>query len=678
MFDMDSNNGASQFRLDDGSGLRVVDAAFQGESKFDWPLFDGFDSIRILTYSAGISAIVRLLDRHDFKVFECVFGCEATLRNLKEVLAYQQIAIGDTRAAIKNLPDARHALVLRRVSEGQARFRVLRKSIAHAKLYLLENSIEGRYRIIVGSANLSETAFGGKQSETLVKFDDDPDAWEHYVRQYEEIRNNASDEIELPSQKIVRAEIRLDEVPALNPNDPTTLVIDTPKSDEVVHIPVVERIESLVAGIPSQVSAVIPVARKGRQSLTPQARKAIHREVSRVRIVHSANDVNTRHFSLDRDSQAASLSGEPYSLVADLARLRADARLLIDYFSNYQGTFEGDVPQLQRDYFMLWSWLYFSPFMCEARSQAISGGDVFRYPSFAIVYGKSNCGKSSLVDTLVTSMFGRVYSVDKGEFVRTKLLALQRNYKRLPVVFDDIGAKALNTHGNDFIKNENPPPVPEHPCFILSMNKEQKGVPDEIVKRSMMIYTTTALPVHKEELRNKLHIRIQAMRRELGCELYRAYLRDAIRRLATDGMPEDWLEFSSTLICDLIIPHLDGEQAPDWLRPARWSEYAAKRYDRVRNQLLHLLRPSERINSESSAPVGWTLEDDKVIVIEQTDTFGRRPFDWDNVPSTLIDENASVGGRTVLNLHSLEEFLEVRLSRRNGGIRDMLLKIVGR
>ena len=177
------------FDIDDGTGLRVARARFESESKFSWSLFDGYDRIRILTYSAGVSAIVRLLDRHGFSDFECVFGCESTLRSLRDIMAFQRIAIGDTRAAIKNLPDERHVLILSRVREGQARFRVLRKQIAHAKLYLLEDTETGRTRALIGSANLSETAFGGRQSETLVCFDDDDSAWGHYLGMYEAIRD---------------------------------------------------------------------------------------------------------------------------------------------------------------------------------------------------------------------------------------------------------------------------------------------------------------------------------------------------------------------------------------------------------------------------------------------------------------------------------------------------------
>ena len=135
------------FDFDDGGGLRVAQVRFESESKFSWSLFDGYDRIRILTYSAGVGAIVRLLERHGFSDFECVFGCESTLRTLKDIMAFQQVAIGDTRAAIKNLSDERHAFILSRVREGQARFWVLRKQIAHAKLYLLENTDTGSTRV---------------------------------------------------------------------------------------------------------------------------------------------------------------------------------------------------------------------------------------------------------------------------------------------------------------------------------------------------------------------------------------------------------------------------------------------------------------------------------------------------------------------------------------------------
>ena len=649
--------------LDDGAGLRVASARFLGERKFDWDLFRGYDSIRVLTYSASIPAVVKMLDDFDFAEFECVFGCEDTLRDIRDVLAFQQVAVGDTRAAIMGLRDERHAYILGKVRAGQARFRVLRKYVAHAKVYLLENTQSGGTRVIIGSANLSERAFSGRQPETLVTFDDDPEAWRHYARMYQDIRDSASDEIPLPPERITNAEIQIEEIPAIS-DRASTLVIEQPPADEMqVTVPVqIERIEKIKAAVYPHIAAVIPSFRGGKQSITPQ----VKREISRIRMVKSSEDADHRYLSINRAEGTASLSGEPFPLVWDDEQVRADAGMLTDYFSNYEGAFESDVPRLQRDYFILWSWLYFSPMMCDMRSLAlIRDEDIIRYPSFAIVFGKSNCGKTSLIDTLLTSMFGRSTPVDKSGFTAARLRGLQQGYKRYPVFFDDIGRTAFRNHGRDIIKDELLPPVAEHPGFVLSMNDEPKAFPDEIVKRSLMIYTTTALPPHNEALRQRLQGRIQEIRRGITGHLYRRYLTEVMERLGQDRLPDDWLALSSCVLSGILAGSVD-RPAPHWCREMSWLDYAEKRYDRVKARLNDLLRESARAKSEGEIPNGWALDDDRVIVWEQRDAFGRRGFDWEDVPSTLVDEDASSGGRTVLFRVSLEEFLdrEPRPSRR--------------
>src|SRR3989337_2012965 len=84
--------------LDDGAGLRVVNAKFLGEQKFDWDLFDGYDSLRVLTYSASVKAIIRMLDKYSFNSFDCIFGFESVLRDIKDILSFQKVVVGDTRA----------------------------------------------------------------------------------------------------------------------------------------------------------------------------------------------------------------------------------------------------------------------------------------------------------------------------------------------------------------------------------------------------------------------------------------------------------------------------------------------------------------------------------------------------------------------------------------------------
>ena len=223
-------------------------------------------------------------------------------------------------------------------------------------------------------------------------------------------------------------------------------------------------------------------------------------------------------------------------------------------------------------------------------------------------------------------------------------------------MFDDIGRSAFNRHGRDMIKDEMLLPVTEYPGFILSMNAEPQSFPDEVVKRSMMIYTTTALPPHDEELRQRLQSSVQEMRRGLTGNLYRRYLTEIMDRLADERLPEDWLALSSGVLSS-IISDATGGTPPHWCQPVTWFDYAEKRYDRVKARLDNLLRGSAQAKGEGDLLSGWMIEGDTVVVWEQRDAFGRREFDWEDVPSTLIDDEASGGGRTVLHRASVEQFL---------------------
>ena len=476
---------------------------------------------------------------------------------------------------------------------------------------------------------------------------------------YEAIRDSASDEIKLPEDRITKAEIEIPDTPVLS-DISGTLIIEAPKPAEShTTMPVqIQRVEKVAAVLAPRLSAAAPAISNGIQRITPK----VKREISRIKLVKSAEEADNRYFSIERTNRTASLSGGPFPLEWDPRLVERDAKLILEYFQSYEGAFEGDVSRLQRDYFILASWLYFSPFICDMRSLALlQDSDVIRYPSFAIVFGKSNCGKTTLVDTLMTSMFGIAHTLDKRSFTTSQLRGLQYGYKRFPVVFDDIGRNAFNRHGRDMIKNELHPDTEEHPGFILSMNAEPQSFPDEIVKRSLMIYTTTALPAHNEELRQKLQGRIQEMRRALTGHLYRRYLTEVMALFDKDRLPPDWLALSSGVISAILAESITGTP-PKWLNSVTWLSYAEKRYDRVKARLKNLLRKSAYAKGEGETPNGWTADGDRIIVWEPRDAFGRRGFDWDDVPSTLIDEDASSGGRTVLNRKSLEEFLGTRLS----------------
>ena len=653
-----------QDRLDFGDahsvaerGLKVVTAKFNGVEPFSWDIFDGFDRMRALTYSVSAQMIVRMLDRYSFELFECVFGYEGGLRRFADVIAFQQFLINQVRDCTLQLEDKRQRFILERVHDGRARFYVVKDNIAHAKLYLLEADEPRRRRVIVGSANLSERAFGGKQPETLIIFDDDIEAWEHYSREYDAVKETASDHIDMPVD-LREAEIAFTDTPVLQ--DPGPTVFQAPAVEGMTLPQVLHKVEDLAVPIDQIVSPQIS-RENGRYVVTP----SVKAEIKRMRWQkgqHQSDETRPTSLTIHLESRHVSLSGVHVPLETDRDGLQRSSEAIVEYFNNYELGFVGDVPRLQRDYFTFMSWLYISPFICDLRTRAVvRGGNIFHHPSFAIIYGKSNCGKTSLVDTLITSMFGHPSTVEKDSFTRRTLRGLQQNYKRFPVVFDDITRRRFTDHGLDIVKDENLPPVKEHPCFVISMNAEPQSFQDEVVKRCLMIYTNTSIPTHKHSLADRLHASVEDIRNKLTTDLYRRYLAVTMERLDNTREPVDILRMSSEIICGLLNENVSG-QLPDWCQPVSWNQYADRRYERPARRLAALLSPENYRKKVADGEKGWTLQAENVVVWDKADAFGRTSIKGE-IPDFLYDDTSSVGDTFVLWREQTEEFLGKNIAR---------------
>ena len=258
----------------------------------------------------------------------------------------------------------------------------------------------------------------------------------------------------------------------------------------------------------------------------------------------------------------------------------------------------GDVPRMQRDYFTFMCWFYFSPWMCDLRNAALRANTFsFDRPMFAIVYGESNCGKSSLIETLMTSMFDYPRIVETPYFTRRNLRALQAAYQRFPVVFDDIHDDRFRRHAPEVIKDEHIP-YAEYPCIALSMNADARNFQPEIVKRSLMIWTTTSLPGDAITSIRQLRRSVTGITNRMSTALYRRYLAET--RELLDGMDEqdiqdaDVLEVSSSVLCRLFEEHLPpGAKLPEWCAPMTLYQHQNRAFEQPRSVLEGLIHPDK-------------------------------------------------------------------------------------
>ena len=267
--------------LDDGTGLRVAQSRFVGDQRFTWQLFAGFTSCRILTYSVDLRTVNRLIVDFDFEEIECIIGTTATINRIEKVLAAQHAAMHSAKVLIDDLSKTEES-VIEALLEGRLAFRVLRKQVSHSKLYLLDGGGDPQRRVVMGSANFSEQAFGGWQQETIASYDDDPGAWEHFGAKYREVRDQASQAIDPKLLAERNRPIEVEDAPLLGDEEAHTVlaVADdaSPSSGRDDHA-AIERHAKIIR---TRIGSHVPPARRGEHILS-RADKRNLREALRFR-----------------------------------------------------------------------------------------------------------------------------------------------------------------------------------------------------------------------------------------------------------------------------------------------------------------------------------------------------------------------------------------------------------
>lgn len=167
LFEMEEQD-QEQIRINRSGALDIVKMEFSGAESLSWQeLFSGYDSLHAITYSSGISFVYRLLDL--FTDAEIIFGCDEVISySLQEIMAYQYKTIERMRETAGRMK----LDLISRIEAETLRFYVARSVLSHEKIYLL-SAKDGRKRVIMGSANLSFSAFGGKQRENICYLDGD-------------------------------------------------------------------------------------------------------------------------------------------------------------------------------------------------------------------------------------------------------------------------------------------------------------------------------------------------------------------------------------------------------------------------------------------------------------------------------------------------------------------------
>ena len=558
--------------------LDMVKLDYVGSEAMTWKeLFSGFDRIKAITFSSGINFVYRLLDL--FKEAEIIFGCEEVMSyTMQEIMAYQVKLI----ERIRESESASKDKMIFRVENGDVRLFVARKRLSHEKLYLLDGD-DGRKRVILGSANMSFNAFGGRQRETIC-YIDSADAYDRFLEVFEDLKSESVDSITKKAIDIADACDNLDALPIAETVRTQKAVIIEPVKDMAAEIRYVLDTRDLAKRIAPSITVSKEEKKTGKILISPEIIQKVRRQIVHEHEHEKELRNESPQLIVDAEHCEVSLNGTKLDLRPSSEDVKSDVGLFVQYMNGYE-RFHGDSQGMQNRYYEFANWFFCSPFMAVLRDTALRYDQkTLPYPVFGLVYGQSKAGKTSFLETLLKMMIGQKPKLSAPEFTRTYIDGLRRTVQGAPIIVDDLTNTRFNQHAIETIKNDDfglLDHLIHYPAVVISANEDVKAVAPEVIRRTVICRVQAGL-MNTEVMKSNI---VRSVQQKIGTAFYREYLRQMLDRIPDmmmqlkDDDPEsecpDILKVSSEVLYGIFAAHLPV--LPAYIRKLSLEDYFSEK-----------------------------------------------------------------------------------------------------
>lgn len=428
LFEKDGSIGERKLEIYEFDKLNV-------HNKYGKDLFDGYEELYAITYSSGINFMSRIFEM--FKKAEVVFGYPPILTKAHIRLVSLQLNV------LKTIVKSKDAInISRLIKDGVVKFFTSNDEKSHEKLFLLKGN--GKYRTILGSANMSSTSFNGLQRE-IIMYSDNPSVFDIMMGRYLFMRDKCSSPVNLEKiQKYIE-----------NDGDPSSSIGNAPVIEDVSNTgKAKEQSETANDNNPEDFTfdineekfadekfdeyASSPKINNGikRSFITPEsARRVIEKSDSLAGQV----SINPS-LDIDYNKGSISIGNFVYNLNPSSDEVKYCVDLVVRYFEgwNLAGSYADDY---RRSFWKLFVWYFSSPFIPYLRSLALENHrDInFKYPMFSLLYGKSNCGKTMFLKFVTRLITGKdAYILEGKNTTCSKLSKYKYNCKNLPLNIDEV------------------------------------------------------------------------------------------------------------------------------------------------------------------------------------------------------------------------------------------------
>ena len=546
--------------------------------------------------------------------------------------------------------------LLERIDAKEISFFVSRQKMSHEKIYLL-SSKDGKKRVIMGSANLSYNAFGGRQRENICYIDGE-DAYDWYFDKFEELKSSSCDYISKKAINIADAVDNLSDLPisqTVKINKAMVIEADKTVSEEVQFVLDTSKLSQ-------KISPLVPLPEKktGKIRISPDILVKVQRKLTDEKIKEKELRSEYPQLVVDSINNKVTLNDKHIDLTPNATEIKHDVELFIKYMDGYN-RFHGDYKGMQLRYFEFANWFFCSPFMAIMRDSAARfEQNRLPYPVFGLVYGQSKAGKTSFLETLLKMMIGQKPKISAPDFTRSSIEGLKRTVQGAPIIVDDLTNIRFNQHAIETIKNDDfgvSDHLTNYSAVVISANEDVKAVMPEVIRRTVICRVEAGL-TNTEVMQSNV---VRSVQQKIGTAFYREYLRrmldiipdliDALKDEESDRAP-DILKYSSEVIVDIINEHTDT--LPDYIRHLSLDNYF-----------------SEQVTGKHAIKAikdAWKTNKKAFIINKKTNELcydAGAPYEagyiMKELPETL--EARKTNSKIVMKLDEAEKFFEIKFKR---------------
>lgn len=622
-------------------------------------LFQGYNEIRVITYSYALSFIEKVMKY--FNYGEVIIGFDKLInKNTADLFALQEFSTDYI---------CHNTYLQSRINNNEFRFYVLNDLISHQKIYLLKAD-DGRVRTITGSANFSECAWNGDQIESVVVCDD-PACYQIYASQYETLRRFSTDEISKNAVPIDENGENCEELPILKKIEKENAIVihipqNTEEQESVFHT------NKLSQEWQNRLKSIkLKSSKEGEILFEIKHAKSLLASIKKDNLQKRKDELINPQFILDFANHTAVYNQMPFNLSPDSDAVITDLHNLMQYMEGFD-LFTKDTHRLKTLYWKVLNYMFLSPFIAKLRYEAANYGYESRFfPIYMLICGNSDAGKTGFINFIRQLMFGeKLNTLTQNYFSSKPMNALKTNVKGFPILIDEL-TPTYWKYAKDIVKMDTTlieQKLVNHPTFILLSN-DINNIAPELSKRIIVINLNNRLDVTTAAYNGK---KIHTLQKNVDNALYCEYLQRMFKAvdILIEEIHQSDNEYKNTWIPDIFkisscvlldILHDFKIEIPDELHTFTWFDYMGdsaigeKAIDIIKNEYIHNSKIFNIYSNKNMLEIDFSCYDNN-------ESKKKLQILHDELPADV--ECETIGTKAVLKLDAIQRHSNIKFKKK--------------